>query len=162
MSYVKDSPPIRSELPTRQAHLDRELEKIRSTFEIEIARLDQIYEVLQAGGITTLYFWDDSVVMADPGTGNMRGDDIQLTSVTQFAIHKVTLTGSEAPFGRLDSNSRMMVRNESSGVEALFSLDSTPVDNATWWLFNVTFISGAVNNPVNGAIMSVMWFPVIE
>ncbi len=160
MAYDKDLPPVGASPVQSRAYLERELEKIRVEITNETARLDNIFSVLQAGGLTTLYFWDDSVVMADPGTGNMRGNNIQLQSVTQFAIHKETITGAEAPFGNLDDTDRMMLRNETAGVANIYDLDAPPVDNDTWWLFDVTHASGATNNPIDGAIMSVIWFPI--
>ena len=162
MAYNKDLAPVGATPEQSRAYLDRELEKVRVEIENEIQRVDQIYEVLRASGITTLYTWDDSLVMADPGAGFMRGNNIQLQSVTQFAIHKETITGGEAPFFRLDGTDRLLVRNESANVTELYDLDAGPVDNDTWWLFNVTHDSGAANNPAAGAIMALVWFPVLD
>jgi len=161
VAYDKDLPPVGASKATETAYLDRELEKIRVEIENEIQRLDNIYEVLRAGGITTLYFWDDSLVMGDPGTGNMRGNNVVLQSVTQFAISKETVTQAEPPFFRLDGNDRMMVRNETANVSEIYDLDAPPVDNGTWWLFNVTHDTGAANNPLAGSIMAVIWFPIL-
>ena len=160
MAYDRDVIPAGG-LDSIRGYLDRELEKIRAFFEVETERLDNIFEILRAGGITTLYTWDDSIVMADPGAGAMRGNNIQLQSVTQFAIHKDTITGAAPPFFRLDGNDRMMVRNESANVSEIYDLDASPIDNDTWWLFNVTHDAGAANNPLVGAIMAVIWFPIL-
>lgn len=144
-------------------YVTQELQAASNEIALNTERIDILYEALRAAGVTTLFFWDDSVVMADPGPGNMRGNNIQLQSVTEFAIAATTVTGADPPFQRLDDNDRVMIRNESGiGVTEIYNLTAAPVFNDTWWLFAVAHDQGAANNPTLGSIMSMIWFPVFE
>ena len=143
-------------------YVGQELDRVATELELQTERIDILYEALRAAGVTTLFFWDDSIVMADPGQGMMRGNNIQLQSVTEFAISADTVTQASPPFQRLDDNDRVMIRNDSAGVTEIYNLTAFPVFNDTWWLFAVAHDQGAANNPIDGAIMSMIWFPVFE
>ena len=162
MVYVKDSPPVGATKTEREAYLERELDKLR----IDSGQVNELLEALvgalQSGGVWTLFLWDDSQVIDDPGTGNMRGNSNLLPNVTEFAVSATTLTDTQPPYQTLDQGDRIVVVNQSADVQEIYELDETPIFNATWWQFNVTHLSGQNNNPTTGDIMTLIWFPVAE
>lgn len=143
-------------------YVTQELRRIST----EVGRLDNVLRdligALISAGIITLYIWDDSLIIADPGTGQMRGNGVQLPTVTEFAVSATTVTAAQPPFQLLDPGDFIVVVNESADVSEIYTLDTNPIFNTTWWQFNVTHVSGANNNPAAGAIMSFIWFPIAE
>ena len=154
--------------PTAQSSADlpryvtQELRRIST----EVARVDSVLRsllgALASAGISTLYLWNDSLVIADPGPGQMLGNNVTLQSVTEFAVSATTVTDAEPPFQLLDPGDFVVVVNETADVQEIYTLDAAPIFNATWWQFDVTHVSGQANNPAAGAIMSFVWFPIAE
>ena len=163
MAYDKDLPPVNATPVASRAYLERELTKIQLEFARVNELLNGLVAALSAGGVATLYLWDDSLVMDNPGDGNMRANDVQLQSTTQFAVAALSFTNSTSPFAILDPGDTIVVTNETADVQEVYSLDAEPVlNNDEWWLFTVTHVTGQANNPAAGAIMSFIWYPVSE
>ena len=163
MAYDKDAPPVQASATASRAYLERELTKIQLEFNRVNELVNGLVAALAAGGVASLYIWDDSLVMDDPGDGNMRANDVQLQSATEFAVAKLSATNAESPFGILDPGDVIVVVNETADVQEVYTLDVVPVlNNDAWWLFTVTHQTGQANNPAAGAIMSFIWFPISE
>ena len=162
MAYDKDLPPVGANPVASRAYLERELQKVSLEFGRVNELVDALIAALRSGGITTLYLWNDSLVVGDPGSGNVAGNDVLLPGVTIFSVSTETLTAQFPPFGALDAGDLVVVVNETADVQEIYSLDNQPVFNTTWWQFDVTHVSGQANNPIAGAIMSFIWFPVAE
>lgn len=162
MPYDKDLPPVGATPVASRAYLERELQKISLEFGRVNELVDALISALRSGGIMTLFLWNDSLVVGDPGSGNVAGNEILLPNVTIFSVSSETLTAQFPPFGALDAGDLVIVVNETADVQEIYSLDNQPVFNTTWWQFDVTHVSGQNNNPVDGNIMSFIWFPVAE
>ena len=162
MPYEKDLPPVGATPVASRAYLERELQKIQLEFTRVNELVDALIAALRAGGISTLFLWNDTLVVGDPGAAQVAGNDILLPNVTIFSVSTETLTAQFPPFGSLDAGDLVVVVNETADVQEIYSLDNQPVFNTTWWQFDVTHVQGQANNPIAGAIMSFIWFPVAE
>ena len=162
MPYEPTAPPADSTREQSQGYLDRELRRHAQVTNETERLVGALVEALRSAGVSTLYQWDDSTIMADPGAGLVRGNNVLLNQCTQFAVSAETVTQAFPPFGLLDAGDRTVIVNEAADVQELFSLDNSPANNVSWWLFDVTLVSGQANNPTAGSLISLIWFPVAE
>ncbi len=160
MAYTPS--PTTPSIPDLPRYVTQELERVS----LEINRIDsllsRLVDALISAGITTLFLWNDSTIIADPGSGFVLGNNVQLPSVTIFAVSAETVTLATPPFNLLDAGDRVVVVNESADVQEIYTLDAPPIFQGTWWEFAVTHVQGGANNPAAGAIISFIWFPVGE
>ena len=161
MTYLKDPPPIGVQLPTRQAYLERELAKIQNEFEKHAAVINSIAAYHVIGGIQAPYTWDDSIVIADPGAGDIRADVANLgAAVTQIAFSKTDAFGRDLgdSFGADLVGQVITLTDEDASNVRMNAVISAVTDNTTWLLLDVAGSAGQ-GNPGDGDFFTFQWDP---
>lgn len=112
-------------------------------------------------GLEGFWTWSDSTVMADPGAGQMRADDSNISTATQLAISTTDSNGIDVRqvLLLLAANDELLVQDVDSVTVTLFTISAQPTDNTTWFLVPVTVASGGNNNPRDGDVMELRWYP---
>ena len=158
MTYIKENTPIGAPVAARQAYLERELEKVERELVIYRDTLTALIGYRVIGGINVPYFWDDSAVIADPGSGHIRGNQAVLANVTIFAFHKVDGLGRDLgeSLTGLEGQS-LVLTNETGNGHWIGSIDAV-VDQGAWIEFAVTTLSGG-SNPAQEDFFTVQYYP---
>ena len=161
MSYLKDPPPIGNDLQERQAYLERELLKIQNEFNKHADVINSLVQYRIIGGIQAPYTWDDSIVMADPGAGDIRADQANLgAAVTQIAFSKTDAFGRDLgdSFGTDLAGQVIQLTDEDASNVRMSAVISAVTDNGTWLLLDVAGSEGQ-GNPGDGDFFTFQWYP---
>lgn len=141
------------------------------TLQVAINELNRVVGTLRAmrqlNGVTIQWEWSDLTdTTVDPGASMMRGNQINVNVITQFAVSNTDL------FGRLLDGSELssiqagdfwVVADTSGTVWFYYTLDTliTPMDGGTWFQLDVTAVAGQSGNPGAGSFMENKWLPDI-
>ncbi|PHR23557.1 MAG: hypothetical protein COA36_16635 [Desulfotalea sp.] len=103
-----------------------------------------------------LWLYDTSIVMADPGTGKVRGNNANLSLVTQIVASKTTDQGTNvADLLSIINQGALLASREYGEFSNYFIFTAgESVDNGTWFLINVT-VSTASSFSGNGAMVTI-------
>jgi hypothetical protein len=161
MSYEPTpSGPNPEDLPR---YVAQELSRVGSAIGRIRDALSFLQEYVRVQGLTVEWAWDDSTTMANPGLGNMRGDDNAFPGITQFAVSLTDFFGETFRGGLLPSilPVRITVRNGRTGNYGIWTLTDVEYFEGppTWALWSVTWVDGDNDNPQLGDLMEVRLQP---
>lgn len=163
--YVKDAPPVRAQPADLQAYLDRELTKIQQVISETLGVLEITRAAHIVNGISSNWSWSD--VIGAPAVGEVKGNAVQLSAITQFEWSHTDgfgrdfadLLGPTDSIG-LQAGDVISVFNTSRGIDCLYILDSDSVDMGTYERVAVTYQTGPSGNPATGDVTILEWKPV--
>jgi hypothetical protein len=101
--------------------------------------------------------WDDSALMVDPGTGEIRGNSANMGAITAFAASKTDSTGRVFSLTGLLAGDLLLVQSLNTAATGRYEIQ-TVTDSGTWAQINVLAISGN-GNPLSGEVMTVILSP---
>lgn len=116
-----------------------------------IKTIAKVIADVESSAVTDKFKFDSSITMADPGTGDWRGNNATLASITQFAISALSaITGNpnvRAWIASWDdtvnaSRGTITIRKASAPATfVMFSINNILTDNTTWLQIPVTHIA---------------------
>src|SRR5262245_35563605 len=129
-------------------------DQLRTSFDKCNQNFTELYT--SGAGTTTEGVWNYNQTSTDtttaPTSGRFRTNTGNFTAATQIAIHQSTIDGFDRSNTlRTQKTGDVIKCQDKSNADSWcrFILASTPVDNATWFQFNVTFDSGGGTPPGN-------------
>jgi hypothetical protein len=126
----------------------KEVEQVLNHLTIRYPR-----EVLPPPPLTGEWTWDPSLdTGTDPGTGDMRANDVNATQVSTIALSAMTSGGVDATLSitRRLAGDRLYIQEKADSTKwARYTLTGPPVDNGDWFSVSVDFKEhGEVGEPV--------------
>lgn len=121
----------------------------------DIARMDTWWSI---NGIELFYLWNDTQTVADPGAGNLSGNNVQLGAVTIFSISKTTALGQEIAATNVQVGDEILVSDRVKAALEQFSVTGVTI-HSTWIEMGVSQIQGNNTNPAVGDFMSLRYIP---
>ncbi len=101
------------------------------------------------GSVTFEWIWDTATADADPGSGNMRGNNATQASITQFFISDITANGKDLSeiTGTLTTSDVLVMTEEQDTTRWIIAVVSSDVTDATGY-FKVPVGITQVGNPI--------------
>lgn len=167
MPWQRESMPTAATFQGLKGYLSRSHENLDGTLANIERTLDLLLTIASVNGVLVNWAWiDGQDTSVDPGAGNIRGNNVQLSTVTQFALSRLDLYGRSvfnARFEVLDAGDVILVGDILRGAWHTFTLDGAAVLFETFGQLNLTPTGiGNTANPQSGDIMEVKWLPVLE
>ena len=106
---------------------------------LNVSRLKFVPKAGDTTDVTLYYQFNNSIVIADPGAGNIRLDSADLTAVTLVAVSDIDRNGADqnATLALIEAGMRISIIQD-TGRQITFQVNADPVDNTTWWQFSAT------------------------
>jgi len=127
-------------------------DQLRTSFDKCNQNFNELYT--SGAGTITEGVWNFNQVSTDtttaPTSGRFRTNSGNFATATQIAIHRTTINGIDrADTLRTQAAGDIIKCQDQSNADSWcrFILQSAPVDNGTWFQFNVTFNSGGATAP---------------
>ena len=162
-----DPPPTGTGKPELVSWLDR-LQRNISTETDRLADIqDQLIDLAAVNGIRVTYLWSDLVV-GDPLTGNVRGDDIQLLNNTEIVISDVDAFDRDLQpvllISPLIQPEVLSLADANRSAEVIYEINGQPVHtpgSPGWTSIPVVVTAGSGGNPQAGDVVELhfVWTP---
>jgi len=111
---------------------------------------------------TFAFSFDQSTSSGDPGSGNFRFDNANLSLVTEIYVNTDTSDGLDiesSVLQRLSFGDQIFVKNDSNNSVSLLVVSGQPSDNSGWFTIPVSVQSSSGSVPSNGddSGISIFW-----
>ncbi len=110
---------------------------------------------------TTLYRWETDTTASDPGLGKMKGNNSDLSLITEIYISSKSLNGADFTdfFNKLSAGNAFYTANAASASNfSLGGITDEPTDNGGWFTIKIMPTSTAgtyqLNNDINVTIQA--------
>jgi hypothetical protein len=115
-------------------------------------------KVIAAQALSDEWTWSDTLTMADPGAGFMRGNNATLAACTQFAISKTSATAAPYSFGNILPGDTIYVSTTAGGPFGRYDVATIDTSAPTFALVGVT-LRTASGNPADLSLTQVTLVP---